>query len=754
MSKFRVGIDVGGTFTHAVAIDNDTLQVSAHCVAPTTHTHAQGVAAGIIEAFRGLCALLPKDAEIVFLAHSTTQATNALLEGDVAKVGIVALAGGLEAVKVKSDTNVGNIELAPGKFLRTISAVLDPQAEHFAQNLAAKLKEFKENEVGAVVAAEGFSVDDPQGELEIIKATAQTGLPACATHEMSGLYGLSARTQTAVFNASILPKMIATALMTKGALESQQVKAPLMVMRSDGGVMGIEEVQRRPVLTLLSGPAAGIAACLMFLKAADALFLEVGGTSTDICMIKDGRAAVKSAAVGGRDTYLRTLDSRTLGVAGGSMIGWLNGLQIGPRSAHLAGYAYCAFAPEGETASLKATDLKIKEVSPFEGDHPYFVAQTPSGQEYALTSTCAANILGLVPENGYSSGNVKFAAAAFAALAQYLQAKGERPPTAAWQKWAAANPKDANSKLSVVVWKDQAQAEEAQAWAWAALHKASEIVIPTLKKLISDYKMEDRRLKLIGGGGGCAAIVPFVARELKLPFELAEHAEVISAIGAALAMVRECVERSIVDPTPADLQNLRRQAEQAVIKMGAEADSVEVTVEIDAQKNLVRAVAQGAIAFSNKSSRSGQEISEAERLEVLKTSGQPGCKYTLLGHTDFYYVYRSELERKIFFGLFKKKETTIWVTDVFGSARLQRPGAFVEEGTIGQLRGFLAKILRDYTSYGDAGALLPSLHLVAGHKLCDLSTLVKEEQMLELAASELGNLPEDDKVFAIVEKNN
>lgn len=754
MSKFRVGIDVGGTFTHAVAINNDTLQVSAHCVAPTTHTHAQGVAAGIIEAFRGLCALLPKDAEIVFLAHSTTQATNALLEGDVAKVGIITLANGLEAVKVKSDTHVGDIELAPGKFLHTISAVLDPQANNFEAELEAKIKEFKSEQVGAIVAAEGFSVDDPQGELKIISAACQAGVPACATHEMSGLYGLSARTQTAVFNASILPKMIATALMTKGALESQQVKAPLMVMRSDGGVMGIDEVQRRPVLTLLSGPAAGIAACLMFLKASDALFLEVGGTSTDICMIKDGHAAVKSASVGGRDTYLRTLDSRTLGVAGGSMVGWFNGLQIGPRSAHLAGYAYCAFAPESETESLKASDLKIKEVSPLAGDHPYFVVQTPSGQEYALTSTCAANILGLIPEGGYSSGNAKFAAVAFASLGQYLQTKGERPQIAAWQKWDAAQQTSAKANLSAWGWEDQAQAESAQAWAWAALHKASEIIIPTLKKLISDYKMEDRRLKLIGGGGGCAAIVPFVASELGLPFELAQQAEVISAIGAALAMVRECVERSIVDPTPADLQNLRRQAEQAVIKMGAEADSVEVTVEVDAQKNLVRAIAQGAIAFSNKSSRSGQEVSEAERLEVLKTSGQPGSTYTLLGHTNFYYVYKSELERRIFFGLFKKKETTIWVTDIFGSARLQRPGATVEIGTVGNLRSFLEKILRDYTSYGDAGALLPSLHLVSGHKMCDLSTLVKAEQMLDLAASELGNLPEDEKVLAIIEKNN
>ncbi|MGM9998006.1 MAG: hydantoinase/oxoprolinase family protein [Candidatus Bruticola sp.] len=725
MSKFRVGIDVGGTFTHAVAVDNDTLQVKAHCVAPTTHKHEQGVAAGIIESFRGLCARLPKDAEIVFLAHSTTQATNALLEGDVSEVGIVALGGGLEGVKVKSDTNIGNIELAPGKFLRTRTTVLNPKDPDFAGQLVGQLSSFKNSGVGALVAAEGFSVDDPQGELKVLEACAESELPACATHQMSGLYGLSARTQTAVFNACILPKMISTALMTKGALESQQVKAPLMVMRSDGGVMGIDEVQRRPVLTLLSGPAAGIAACLMFLKASDALFLEVGGTSTDICMIKDGRAALKSASIGGRDTYLRTLDSRTLGVAGGSMIGWRHGLQIGPRSAHLAGYAYCSFAPVEETESWQAADLKIKEVSPLVGDPHYFTVQTPNGKEYALTSTCAANLLGLIPEGGYSSGNVKFVAAAFGALASYLEAKGERPSAEG--------------------------ADKARAWAEVALNKAADTIIPTLKKLISDYKMEDRRIKLIGGGGGCAAIVPFTAQRLGLPFELAQQAEVISAIGAALAMVRECIERTIVDPTPDDLQKLRHQAEQAVIKMGAEADSVEVTVEIDAQKNLVRAVAQGAIAFSNKSALRAEQVSETERLAVLQTSGAPGSVYQLVGSTGFSYIYRSELERRVFFGLFKKKENIIWVTDAFGSARLQRPGALVKEGQVGQLRSFLDGIVKEYTSYGDAGALLPSVHLVSGHKLCDLSTLIKAEQMIELALSELGSLPPEEKVFAVIE---
>lgn len=773
--RFRVGIDVGGTFTHAVAVNNDSLEVTAHQVVPTTHRSEQGVAAGIISAFAGLKAKLPAESEIVFLAHSTTQATNALLEGDVAKVGVLALAGGLEAVKVRSDVSIGNVELAPGKLLESVSAVLDSNKEDFTRELDAKLAEFKSQGVEAVVAAEGFSVDDPRGEQQVEEAAQKANLPACATHEMSGLYGLSARTQTAVFNASILPKMIGTALLTKKALDSQAVKAPLMVMRSDGGVMSLEEVKRRPVLTLLSGPAAGIAACLMFLKASDALFLEVGGTSTDICMIKDGKAAVKSASIGGRDTFLRTLDSRTLGVAGGSMLGWRNGLSAGPRSAHLAGCEYCSFAKPQYVENLQASDLTVKEIKPFAGDHAYFVVVTPQGKQYALTTTCAANLLGLVPEDNYSRGNFDFVEKAFEALAAYLRSKGHDSGKMQenCQKWrdkynrfGAGRGRSEVGQAGLKLGSDISKAESsgsratnssegakpvspAEGWAWAALEAAGNIIIPVLRKLISDYKMEGRQVKLIGGGGGCAAIVPFMATQMELPFELARKAEVISAIGAALAMVRESLERSIVNPTAADLQNLRTEAMEAVLKMGAEPDSVEVNIEVDAQKNLVRAVAQGSIAFSNQGINN-KPVSETERLKTLAAAGIPGCIYKLLGSTGFYYLYEGTNERKVFFGLFRKQERTIFVTDRQGSVRLQCPGAALEKGKSQNLVALLDSALQEHTSYGDAGALLPSLYVIGGHKICDLTSLVSREQILDLAKSELGDLKEDEQVFVIV----
>ncbi|MDR2068577.1 MAG: hypothetical protein LBP71_01770 [Spirochaetaceae bacterium] len=114
-AKIRIGIDVGGTFTHGVAI-NGNCEVIAHTVTPTTHRSSYGVSEGIIRVFKDLMELADLSPEsVVFVAHSTTQATNALLEGDVSKVGVIGMGRGLEALKAKSDTTLADIALSGGK---------------------------------------------------------------------------------------------------------------------------------------------------------------------------------------------------------------------------------------------------------------------------------------------------------------------------------------------------------------------------------------------------------------------------------------------------------------------------------------------------------------------------------------------------------------------------------------------------------------------------------------------------------------
>src|SRR5580704_16192411 len=132
----RVGIDVGGTFTDVVAVDAATRALVARVKVPTTHGAADGVAAGIVEGIRRVLAEPGVDAgAVAFIAHSTTQATNALLEGDVARVGVVAITGALDAALVRAHARFRPMALAPGATFAPAFAFVrrgDPRAAEAA----------------------------------------------------------------------------------------------------------------------------------------------------------------------------------------------------------------------------------------------------------------------------------------------------------------------------------------------------------------------------------------------------------------------------------------------------------------------------------------------------------------------------------------------------------------------------------------------------------------------------------------------
>lgn len=251
--KLRLGIDVGGTFTDVVAIDAETRQVAARVKVPTTHTAPEGVAAGIVGGIDALFARGDIQAsEVAFIAHSTTQATNALLEGDVAEVGVLGLLDGF-APLARLQMRFPKLELAPGVPFQAqfrFSRAGDGDAVHRA--IASLLEEGAQ----AVAVSQPFAVDRPEAESAAVSDARAQGLFATAGHEVSSMYGLRARTRTAALNAAILPKMVRTARMTDDAVKRATIAAPLMVMRSDGGVMDVREMERRPILTLRISPCS------------------------------------------------------------------------------------------------------------------------------------------------------------------------------------------------------------------------------------------------------------------------------------------------------------------------------------------------------------------------------------------------------------------------------------------------------------------------------------------------------------------
>jgi len=708
--KIRIGIDVGGTFTHSVAIDASNFQIIGKVKLPTTHTADIGVAKGIIDCLHKLleeCKIEPD--EVCLIAHSTTQATNALLEGDVAPVGIIGMGTGFSALWARAQTNIRNIELAPNRFLKTFHTFIDSKRIN-PDSAKQAILSLKERGAEVFVASEAFSVDDATNEELVLKVAQDMGLLATATHQISQLHGLKIRTRTAVINSSMLPKMLETANMTEKAVKETGIKAPLMIMRSDGGIMDIEAMRKRPILTMLSGPAAGVAAALLYARISDGIFLEVGGTSTDISAIKNGKSQIKTAEVGGNKVFLHTLDVRTIGVAGGSVAHIHNDkiIDVGPRSAHIAGIGYAAFSSDSDAGKFKLDDYFY-----YERDKEHYLTVQSDGKHFALTPTCAANYLNFIKEDDYAFGNQKAINSAF---------------------------KKASEKLGI---KEEKIAEE-------ILDIASEKAEAVVESLIRDYKLDKNIIKLIGGGGGASALVHYLGKKMSIQTEIVKNSEVISAIGVALALVRDMIEKTIIDPNETDIIRIREEAVASVQRMGADPSTIEVFVEIDSKKNIVRATAMGSTEMKEKE----LVMKEITEENIMTTVAQSiSCNISNLqvkAQTTSLKAYSADITLKRAFGLFTEKRTAVRVVDGEGVIRLANNKSAVTQSTVNDVERDLVKFAELYTSYSDAGVIIPKVFILIGSRILDFSGLIEMNQIIPLLQIELKHYSSEEPVGVVL----
>ncbi len=705
----RIGIDVGGTFTKAVLLDNDTHEIIGQAVVPTTHTAEAGVAAGVIDAFRRvLDSARITAAEVVFIAHSTTQATNALLEGDVAPVGVIGMGrGAVESRLARSQTVIGDIELSAGRLISSTHAFLRSD-ELGAGAVRAAVEGLRAQGARVIVASDAFSVDDARAEEQVMAAAGELGLPATGGHEISKLYGLTIRTRTAVINASILPKMVETAQLTHESVRAAGIAAPLMIMRGDGGVMDLTEVQKRPVLTMLSGPAASVAGALMYLRVSDGIFFEVGGTSTNIGVIRGGHPTIAFAEVGGHRTYISSLDVRVLGIAGGSMVRVASDriVDVGPRSAHIAGLPYAAFQPaEG------MVDPALELIQPKPGDpRDYAAVRLADGRRVALTTTDAANVLGVVKPGDYSYGDPEAARCAMAPLAARVGLSVEET---------------ARRVLDVAVGK----------------------IIPTIERLVEEYGLEQDQVILVGGGGGASALIPHAAGMLGLEYRIARSAEVISSIGVALAMVRDSVERVMPNPRPEDLLAIRAEAREAAIRAGAHPGTVQVHIEVNPQTQRVRATAWGATEMRARDLLHALGEDEAREIaaESLKATA---AGVRLAGQTSGHYVFASDVtERSLW--VFRNTRHPVRVVDRGGFIKVQRADALVCQTTAGRALDELQRLWGLATGYDGNGVIPPDAFLVLGSQVVDLSGMMAVEYALSVGQSELAGCGPEEAVVVV-----
>jgi N-methylhydantoinase A/oxoprolinase/acetone carboxylase beta subunit len=632
--RARVGVDVGGTFTKAVACDLQTGAVVARAVLPTTHDDEQGVAGGVVRAVAAVAAQIGGE-NIELVTHSTTQAVNALLEGDVGRVGVLGLGRRPDLRKARKRTCLARVDLSPGRRLETTHEFLDVTDGLDPDALAAAIARLQAAGATSACVAAAFATEDDSHEATAVAALRAAGLPACASCEMSGLYGLELRTVTAAINSSVLPIAVRTAGFVETGVAQAGIDSPVMVMRGDGGATDLEGFRREPARTLYSGPAASVAGVLRFTQIADGIVLEIGGTSTNVAAIKSGQPRLSYVQVASHATALRALDVRVVGVAGGSMLRVRKGrvYGVGPRSAHISGLGYACFAtPEqlaGATAELAA---------PRPGDtDDYLVITCADGERLALTNTCAANLLAIVHEGDYAAGSRAAAAAAFELVSPLLRLPAE---------------------------------EIARRMLEASGHAIAELVAA----VAAEHELKDPTLVAVGGGAG--GLGRHVAQMMGLQCIVPEGAEVISSIGDALSLVRAERELAARAPTPEAVEKLTAAARDAAIRAGAASGSIDVRIEHNPERAALRAIATGAVGLHAGALPGRRPIDAEQASAILMRAHCEGAPQAVgsfwVGHVN------SGSERII-------------VLDRFGDAVVDTAGDLVPGAAIADMRTAVAR---------------------------------------------------------------
>jgi N-methylhydantoinase A/oxoprolinase/acetone carboxylase beta subunit len=322
MKKYIIGIDTGGTYTDAVLIEADSGAVIATAKEPTTHYH---LATGTGHA---LAALLQSSgvavADIQQLAVSTTLATNAVVEGKGARVGLFVIG----YVKHFS------LPVAAVVFIKGGHTIMGKEEEPLdLENLVDTVRGLA-SEVDAYAICSAMSMENPTHELVAEKAIAMLDpKPVFCSHRISQQAGMRERAATAALHAKLMPLMQDYIAGVQMAMIKQGLSCPVVIIGGNGKPVSIDQAVERAGVTAASGPA-----CTAHFGAlqttGDALVIDVGGTTTDIAIIEGGRPqlAPDGCQIGEWQTHVEAIDMFTGGIGGDShlVVDDKGGLHLGP----------------------------------------------------------------------------------------------------------------------------------------------------------------------------------------------------------------------------------------------------------------------------------------------------------------------------------------------------------------------------------------------------------------------------------------
>ncbi|HWT29955.1 MAG TPA: hydantoinase/oxoprolinase family protein, partial [Propylenella sp.] len=280
-----IGIDTGGTYTDAVIFSQSEGVLAKAKALTTKHDLSIGIGEAVDTALR--LAKVPAE-EVAMVAMSTTLATNAIVERQGDRVGLVLI--GFQ----QADLNRwGLAEALGGDPLLTLAGGHDAhgsQAAALDVAPAVRWLEAEASTVSAFAVAGQFSTANPGHELAVRAFLAERARkPVICSHEISARLNAPRRALTALLNARLIGIVDHLIDATQHLLQARSIAAPIMVVKGDGSLISADEARCRPIETILSGPAASIVGAGYLTGLSDALVADIGGTTTDVALLKDGK---------------------------------------------------------------------------------------------------------------------------------------------------------------------------------------------------------------------------------------------------------------------------------------------------------------------------------------------------------------------------------------------------------------------------------------------------------------------------------
>lgn len=388
--KYGLGIDTGGTYTDAVIyrFDNNTILASAK--SPTTR---EDLTIGITGALRGLPPDILSNVRMVSL--STTLATNACVEGKGSRATLVMIGCDPELVeRYGSKYGLPSVEkmiFLPGGHSQQGVPGTEPDWEALLQ---AADKHAGITDSFAVV--ELWGIRNPAYERKAKDLLRQrTSLPVVCAHELTPEVNSLKRAASTLLNAQLIPIISEFLSAVKFSLETMGIHAPLVMVRGDGSLMSEEFAREKPVETLLSGPSASISGGIHLAGEKDCLIVDMGGTTSDLAIVRDGRAllAQEGVHVGKWKTGTRSVLISTIGLGGDSRITWDNDnrIHLGPQ--RVAPLSWLAATHPQVIGELRGMSLRKKRHTLPLCEFFYLIKDIPNDAYYSKEEKTITRVL-------------------------------------------------------------------------------------------------------------------------------------------------------------------------------------------------------------------------------------------------------------------------------------------------------------------------------------------------------------------------